>query len=236
MKPARWPAVAAIIGLVAALIVLVAGPAMASGAVGWQLGLAGFALSALVAGIVTLVLLVAVVRGHRSRLVMAGFVAALVAAVVPGGIVIQARDKPPIHDIATDTDNPPAFVAITPAMRGPGSNPVSYDPAVAAQQKAAYPLVRPVTLAVPMAQAFVAAEAAARAMDWQIIATDAPSGRIEATATVPWWGFHDDVVVRLTPVEGGTQVDVRSKSRVGQGDLGVNAERVQGYLNRLGNG
>jgi uncharacterized protein (DUF1499 family) len=68
---------------------------------------------------------------------------------------------------------------------------------------------------------------------WVIIAKDPAAGRIEATDTVPWWGFKDDVVIRLTPQGTGTRIDVRSKSRVGKGDLGVNANRIGDYLARI---
>jgi uncharacterized protein (DUF1499 family) len=75
--------------------------------------------------------------------------------------------------------------------------------------------------------------AAAEAMDWAIVSSDQASGRIEATATVPWWGFKDDIVVVMSPNGNGTRVDVRSKSRVGKSDLGVNAARIQEYLGRI---
>jgi len=147
--------------------------------------------------------------------------------------VATSRGAPPIHDITTDTANPPAFVAITSDLRGPGSNPVAYDPAVIPKQQAAYPLVRPVVLALPTDAAFARAEAAARTMGWEIVATDATALRIEATDTSRWWGFKDDVVIRLIPEGDGTRVDVRSKSRVGVGDLGANAKRVTRYLETL---
>ncbi|HJR53568.1 MAG TPA: DUF1499 domain-containing protein, partial [Gemmatimonadota bacterium] len=55
-------------------------------------------------------------------------------------------------------------------------------------------------------------------------------GRIEATATTPWFGFKDDVVVRIRPEAGGSRVDVRSVSRVGRSDVGTNARRIEEYL------
>jgi uncharacterized protein (DUF1499 family) len=237
---AKWPKSFALLTIVAALLVLLAGPGINSGVVPWQLGLLAFAISALVCGIGAVAMLVALARKatrERSRsLLLLGLVAGVLGAGVPAAIVLGARAAPPIHDITTDLDNPPAFVAITPELRGPDSNPVSYDPAIAEKQAAAYPLIRPVRLAMAPGAAFAQAAAAARAMGWEIVATDATSMRIEATATVPWWGFKDDVVVRLTPAGEGTIVDVRSKSRVGQGDLGVNAKRISDYLAKLANG
>jgi uncharacterized protein (DUF1499 family) len=67
-------------------------------------------------------------------------------------------------------------------------------------------------------------------MGWEIVASEPHEGRIEATATTLWFGFKDDVVVRITPVPGGSRIDVRSVSRVGRSDVGANAERIAAYL------
>ena len=73
----------------------------------------------------------------------------------------------------------------------------------------------------------------ARLMRWAIVAADRASGRIEASATTPWFGFTDDVVVRIAPAPGGSRIDVRSVSRVGKSDLGVNARRIRDFLGRM---
>lgn len=240
MMAARWPRGFALLTILAAVLVLLAGPAINSGAVPWQAGLLIFAVSALICAIGVVALLIALARKTTRQpggsLLSLGLIAGVLGAGIPGVILLGARAAPPIHDITTDLTDPPAFVAITPALRGENSNPVTYDPAIAEKQAAAYPLVRPVRLAMTPDAAFVRAEAAARAMGWVIVAAEPQTLRIEATATVPWWGFKDDVVVRLTPVAEGTIVDVRSKSRVGQGDLGVNAKRISDYMKRLANG
>jgi uncharacterized protein (DUF1499 family) len=70
-------------------------------------------------------------------------------------------------------------------------------------------------------------------MGWDIVAADAPAGRIEATATTRWFGFKDDVVVRIEPAGEGSRIDVRSVSRVGGSDVGTNAKRIRAYLRRL---
>ena len=75
--------------------------------------------------------------------------------------------------------------------------------------------------------------AAAEAVGWEIVKSDPKAGRIEAVATTFWFGFKDDVVVRVTPAGSGSRVDVRSKSRVGRGDSGTNARRIQAYFERL---
>ena len=70
-------------------------------------------------------------------------------------------------------------------------------------------------------------------MGWDIVAAERAEGRIEATATTPWWGFRDDVVIRVAPASGIARVDVRSVSRVGRGDVGANAARVREYIELL---
>ncbi len=219
--------------IAAAVLVLLAGPLIKYGLIGWQAGLAMFALGAIFAGIGGIVCLIAVLRRRGGLLTVVAAAAGIAGLAVPVGIVVNAGDKPGIHDITTDTANPPAFVAITSQLRGPDTNPIGYDPAIAPQQQAAYPGLKPLVIARPPAAAFELATSAALQQGWTIVAKDAAAGRIEATDTVPWWGFKDDVVIRLTPEGAGTRIDVRSKSRVGKGDLGVNAKRISDYLARV---
>jgi uncharacterized protein (DUF1499 family) len=70
-------------------------------------------------------------------------------------------------------------------------------------------------------------------MGWEIVAADSAAMRIEATATTRWFGFKDDVVVRIQPADSGSRIDVRSVSRVGRSDVGTNAKRIRSYLDRL---
>ena len=70
-------------------------------------------------------------------------------------------------------------------------------------------------------------------MGWEIVASDPKSLRIEATDTTPWFGFKDDVVVRLANSPSGSKIDVRSVSRVGKSDVGTNARRIKAYLDRV---
>lgn len=157
----------------------------------------------------------------------------LVATLIPWSWLEQARRVPPIHDITTDTERPPEFVAILP-LRAAAPNPATYGgPAVAAQQRSAYPDIEPLRLGLPPGDGFARALAAARESGWEIVAADSAAGRIEATATTGWFGFKDDVVIRVTPEGGGSRVDVRSVSRVGMSDVGANAKRIRAYLKRL---
>jgi hypothetical protein len=147
----------------------------------------------------------------------------------------KANSTPPIHDITTDPANPPAFVALLPE-RQQSPNGAGYDAArnVPLQLQAYADLNRVTVTDRDPKQVFAAALAVAKDQGWHIVAADADAGRIEATATSFWWGFKDDVVVRVARTsEGNVRVDIRSASRVQQGDLGANAERVRKYLAAL---
>ncbi len=169
-----------------------------------------------------------------------GFVLALLAVLLGGfgtGTLLRwigrAKSVPPIHDITTDPADPPQFVAVLP-LRAAAPNPATYGgPQVAAQQEKAYPDIKPLVLPLPPVRAYRDALVAARSMGWQIDAAVPTDGRIEATATTFWFGFKDDVVVRIRPEGNGSRVDVRSVSRVGGSDVGTNARRVRAYLARL---
>jgi uncharacterized protein (DUF1499 family) len=154
-------------------------------------------------------------------------------AYVPLHWLQTARAAATINDISTDTANPPAFIAILP-LRAASPVPASYPGSETAQaQRRAYPDIAPLELAVAPAAAFARALDAATAIGWEIVAADAVAGRIEATATTPWFGFRDDVVVRVAPTPTGSRIDVRSVSRVGKSDLGANAKRIRAFFARL---
>jgi uncharacterized protein (DUF1499 family) len=152
---------------------------------------------------------------------------------VPLSYLQTARSVPPIHDITTDPEDPPEFEAIVP-LRAEAPNPVVYGgPQVAAQQRDAYPDIAPADYPVAPEVAFEAALVAADAMGWTVVATDKAAGRIEATDRTFWFGFIDDVVIRVRPTDAGSRIDVRSTSRVGVGDFGTNAARIRNYLQEL---
>lgn len=145
----------------------------------------------------------------------------------------QAKTLPPIHDISTDLTDPPEFVAILP-LRADAPNPATYGGAdVATAQRTSYPDIQSLPLTLPPTDTFSRALAAADAMGWKLVATDAATGRIEATATTFWFGFKDDVVVRIRPAADGSVLDVRSVSRVGKSDVGTNAKRIRAYLAKV---
>jgi uncharacterized protein (DUF1499 family) len=138
-----------------------------------------------------------------------------------------------IHDITTDTDHPPQFVALRAIREKSPNGPEYGGEKIANQQRAAYPDIQPMMLGDSPRAAFERALGAARAMGWEIVAAVPEEGRIEATATTPLLRFKDDVVVRVTAAEAGSRVDVRSKSRFGRSDLGTNAKRIRAYFATL---
>ncbi len=234
MMPGKRTAAIAGVTMVLAVLVLLAGPLVKSGVLPWVAGLGLFALGSLVAGIGGIICLIALVRRRGGRVAIGGAISGIGALAVLLAIIINGRGVPRIHDITTDTVSPPQFVAITPAVRGAGSNSVVYDPALAAQQAAGYPALKPLTVAKPPAEVFDKALRTVTARGWPVAIADAAAGRIEATETASWWGFKDDVVIRLTPTESGTRIDIRSVSRVGEGDFGANAHRIEGLLKAIG--
>ncbi|HKY60575.1 MAG TPA: DUF1499 domain-containing protein, partial [Gemmatimonadota bacterium] len=167
-------------------------------------------------------------------LALLGLATGLVTAYVPWQWRRTAERVPPIHDITTDLEDPPAFEAVLP-LRADAPNPSQYGgDSIAVQQREGYPELGPLVLEVPPAVVFSLAEETAHAMGWEIVDSDREEGRIEATDTTFWFGFKDDVVVRIAErPEGGTRVDVRSVSRVGRSDVGTNAARIREYLKRL---
>ncbi|MGH7384416.1 MAG: DUF1499 domain-containing protein [Candidatus Rokuibacteriota bacterium] len=203
---------------------------------------AGFAIfrwtlyGGLVAIMVALAGLVLALLARAGRTALLSLVTlALLAAVgaVPVTHLRTAGRVPPIHDISTDLDDPPRFVAVLPRRQG-APNPAEHGgPALAAQQRAGYPDLGPLRSSEPPARVFPRAIDVARSLGWEIVATAPAEGRVEATDRTRWFGFRDDVVVRVRPDGAGSRVDVRSVSRVGRSDLGTNARRIRAFLEAL---
>jgi uncharacterized protein (DUF1499 family) len=231
----RW---LALIGLALAVLCVLA--AMASGLgyrMGWWHFRTGFLIlrvaffASLAAGALSLLGLI-LSRGARGALVpgLAGLIVALGFAYVPWQWKQTADALPYIHDITTDVDNPPQFVAAA-QLRKEGDHPVAYDgPEVAAKQKEAYPDLAPLVVTAPREKVFEAAKAAIGAMKMTLTDANPTEGRLEASHTSFCYGFSDDMVVRITEAPDGIRVDVRSKSRVGRSDLGQNAKRIRTFL------
>lgn len=170
-------------------------------------------------------------RGWRRGLVPAvvGVVAATALLAMAVEWEVSARTHPPINDISTDTEDAPVFWDMPEPTDYPAAD-------VASLQRAAYPDLAPLKIALPPARAFEAALATARLQGWEVVASVPEEGRIEATATSRLYGFVDEVAIRIKAADGGCRIDVRSRSRLGRIDRGVNARRIRAYLAALEHG
>lgn len=141
----------------------------------------------------------------------------------------SGADLPPINDITTNLDDPPAFAGDPSGRDRDMSYPADWKPLV----RESYPDLKPHAVAEPVAAAVDRTAAAAEQLGWKITAHDPGGGRIAATDTTDIFRFVDDIVIRIRPSGQGSIIDVRSKSRDGQGDLGANAERIRALLRSL---
>jgi uncharacterized protein (DUF1499 family) len=233
-----WWSKAILVGAVVAAVLL------PLGALGTRLGIWSFGVGFLLLAAGTVLAAIGLVTGiagiiaaHRRGLsddkqavYLGTFVCALILAVM-GLQFYTASTVPPIHDITTDVQDPPTFDRAV-ALRGEGANSLEYDrEAVAPLQQQAYPWVQTLTTELPPEQALARSAAVLEDMGLEVVHVDEQAGRVEAVDTTFWFGFEDDVVVRVRPApEGGSQVDVRSVSRVGVSDLGANARRIGEFL------
>lgn len=231
------PRIAFALALAGAVLLLVSGPGARVGL--WEFPL-GFQMmrwaTFLGFGALAVTLIVLLVPGLRRSAVpwwISSLLLAAVAVYVPWQALESARQVPPIHDITTDTLDPPVFTALR-EVRGQYPNPTDHPgETVARQQREAYPDLETLRIEEPFDRVFARALAAAQGMGWEIVAADPEAGIIEATATTLWYGFRDDVVVRVRADGDASRVDVRSVSRVGRSDAGTNARRIRSYLQRL---
>jgi uncharacterized protein (DUF1499 family) len=228
----RFVTIGIVVVAAAVLALVLSGPGTRLGLWHFRIGLMMVAASGLL-GLTGAIL--ALIGFFRARSTIAG-----IAVLIGVGMfalvaysVLSARKAPRIHDISTDLNDPPHFRAVLP-LRGTTSNPVNgIDPRVAAQQRAGYPDITTLYLGVPPNEAFQRVRNAAKKMGWAIAEASDSELRLEATDTTSWMGFRDDIVVRVRPTEAGSQIDVRSASRVGIGDTGMNARRIRAFLSRL---
>ena len=190
--------------------------------------LAGWGAWAAVTGVlVALVGLAVWVRRKRGSAgaVLLGLMLSLPVTGLGVAFEIAARTTPPINDISTDTDDPPVFWFT--------ATPSDYPAPNAEPQRAAYPEVLPLDLPASFDETFAAALALVDARGWKVLSADAAESQIEAIARSRFFGFEDEVVIRVTEIDTGTRIDMRSRSRLGQIDRGANARRIEAFLSDL---
>lgn len=228
-----------IVSVLGALTVLLSGYGYQWG--WWHFGL-GFSMipwgtgAAVLGGIVAAVGLIMHKEKSQKIIITASFsIFLLIAAIANLGYWYSEVQQgyPPIHDITTDMENPPEFVAIAP-LRADAPNPVEYAGAeTAATQRDFYPDLAPITTSMSYDEAYEHALETTRDMSWTLVDENRQEGRIEAYHKLAWFGFIDDVVIRVDTTETGSIIDIRSKSRIGRGDLGVNAKRIRAYIEKF---
>ncbi|MGH8289951.1 MAG: DUF1499 domain-containing protein [Steroidobacteraceae bacterium] len=236
------PLLGMIMGIIAILMVLLPGPFYRIGAY----GLAGAftmlkygAYVGIAAVIISLVGLVVTLAAKRPKYLI-GVIIGLVLGILAWGIpymwLKKAESVPAIHDISTDTVIPPQFQPDVLALRAASharNSPAYGGPAVAAKQAAAYPDIKPMLFKLPVTKVFDATLQTAKAMGWKLDSENPATGIIEATSTTFWFGFKDDVVVRIQPQGHETRIDIRSESRIGGSDIGKNAQRIRDFRTEL---
>jgi len=220
-----------ILGLVAAACFVI-GPLLA-----WLKiapSIAGFGLFAL-GGILAIVsgigAIVAAVRGRGMR---PGGVVALLVSVLFIVLATRGRGVPAINDFTTDPADPPAFHHA--GTLGPNvGRDLAYPQAFAEIQRSCCADLHPARVKASPNDAFARARSVAEQMPrWTVTWTDPQAGLIEAVATSALFHFQDDIAIRVRPDgDGASRVDMRSKSRDGKGDLGVNAARIRSYVGTL---
>ncbi len=241
-----------LLAILAPLTFIIAGLGSKIGLWHWSFGLSKLSLKlgplllllGLVFGIVG-ILLWFFVRPRK------GIVLASIATIIPllglvqlGSAKSKVESLPYIHDITTNTQSPPVFSqAIIDARSADGAtNTLDYvgktdregGTLVSVLQNKAYPEIRPVLRSEDKAVVFGEALSLVKQAGWDIVTEDANSGVIEATASTFWYGFKDDVVIQVRESEGGgTIVNMRSVSRVGQSDIGANARRLSALIDGL---
>jgi uncharacterized protein (DUF1499 family) len=246
MEEVKTSTRALLVSAVVLLIILVTGPLgykfsvvpLQPSLVSLLIAVVGGALVFLI-GLVYLVIAMRSDRGRNRNLVIVSIILGLVPVGIIGPQMAAAGDVPPIHDITTDTGNPPAFVAIVP-LRENAPNGYEYGVSEAwpaeklgATTMEAYPGLKPIESDLSVADAVDRTEAALQAMGLEIVAVDKEAGLVEATATTFWFGFKDDMVVRIVGNGEGSRIDLRSMSRVGQSDVGANAARITDFVDRF---
>ncbi len=234
MTAGRW--VLALAGL-AVVILMLSGPGARFGVWDFRFGFQLMRWAVYLAGASAAIALIMLFFKQQRRTSKLALISALVLAgltvYVPWSQLQQARSLPRIHDISTDLVDVPPFVEIAP-LRADAPNPVAYPgPEVAEQQQEAYPDIQTYRSSADAQTVFEASVAVAESMGWVVVSASEPEGRIEASDTTFWYGFIDDVVIRIRSDGDQTLVDVRSKSRVGLSDVGKNAQRIRAFLAEL---
>ncbi|ASJ74907.1 DUF1499 domain-containing protein [Granulosicoccus antarcticus] len=186
-----------------------------------------------VAGLGLLGLIYLLVKGEKAGAFKAAIACLLGLGMLAPMLMAKVQPPssfPPIHDVSTDTSNPPQFLVLDESRPGARNSLVYGGEEIAMQQQAAFPDIVPVLSDLTPEEAFAKSLAIGQDMEWEIVAQDHDGLRFEATARTPIYHFADDVVVIVTPEGESSRIDIRSVSRIGKGDRGVNAARIRAFI------
>jgi uncharacterized protein (DUF1499 family) len=199
--------------------------------------------AALAGGLLALIALVIPVRDRRGRTAIAALAALVLGAGFASYLGIQARTAraaPPIHDITTNLQDVPEFyrlpvrvdnLDVVPYLGRDDLHRMAPEDRWKTLHREAYGDLRTVHLPWTPAQTIERAGDLARARDWELRTLNPDAGVMEAVDTSTFFRFRDNIVLRARRApDGGTLVDMRSVSRVGVSDIGVNAKRIRSFL------
>ncbi|QLC26720.1 DUF1499 domain-containing protein [Parasphingopyxis algicola] len=244
----RWLSrIGIVLGIGAPVVAILMALATGAGLLGWQMSLFSLrplSYAAMAGGGLSVIAIVALLIGRHWRRLLWPALALIVAAGFVGYVSYsfgKAATVPPIHDITTDLSNPPTFETLTLRADnreivpdGGRADLADLDNAARWRRwhEEAYGDIRPTLVPVSVPDAVAAAERLVEERGWDLAVADPATGRVEATDTVSIYRFKDDVVLRIAPNPNGagSVVDMRSVSRVGVSDLGVNGDRVRAFL------
>lgn len=170
---------------------------------------------------------------------VAGVLLAALVLAWPAWLAVQAVRLPILNDISTDINNPPGFSRSTRALEArSGHVPAELAAETRLPQTRAYPDVQPIVIDLDGDEAFQLVLTAAKEMGWQVIESSAPGGRIgdgriEAIDRTLIMRFPSDITIRLRPGAGQSRIDMRSASRYGRHDFGVNAGRIEAFAQQM---
>lgn len=230
----------------AALLGLASGAAFAVGPLGIQLGVFTPFIGFRIFGLGVLLGLLALVLGmaglwftraasaHSGRgRALVGAACGLVVVAIVATVALPARTLPVINDITTDPADPPQFSAAQKIAANVGRDLSYPGESTATLQRQGYPDLAPIAVAEPPEEMRITAEGVAQQLGWEITYRDAGAGIFEAVQVTSIFRFVDDIVVRVRPSNGGSIIDVRSKSRDGRGDMGANAARIRAFRDKI---
>jgi len=168
-------------------------------------------------------------HGHQQRGLMSLLIGLVPLAVIAFALV-QSRDLPRINDISTDLDSPPPLTAAAKAADNEGKD-LSYPETFKGQAQSGYPDLISLQINQPPSAAFALVQkVAATIPNWKLSRRDDQSMTLEGEETAGLFQFTDDFAIRVLPMAGGAQIDMRSRSRVGKGDFGANAKRIRAFF------